>query len=276
MTSSPEFCHWITLKDLDQCEFEGQRVYIGHETCEKHLPTLSDITRLNTACHNQKLLLTLVTPALTPNGFENTIALLEELRQSGIELEVVTADWGLLYFLSNLDLATPIVSRILVGQLLDFRLNDLIDNKLSDRVVSIDDKLHVVHQKPLSQALLERLERPSLLSRDTIQIFNELGVSRFELSNVFWPLSIPQGLDCSLHVPYVPLSIMKTCPADGYDFNHVVCAGKNCTPHWVEWQDTSHQTEIFKIDNALYYKNTEWKSKVKSAPNINRIIFKNF
>jgi hypothetical protein len=114
----------------------GMRIYLGHETCERLLPTaeqalgaLDRIERDRPRCHA----LTLVTPFLTEAGLAAARGLIEKLLQERGEIEIVCNDWGLLWDLAMDRVGRPAVGRLLAGQAVDPRIHEMLKGPQATR-----------------------------------------------------------------------------------------------------------------------------------------------
>jgi len=253
---SYEICYMLDFRSLREVPANCQRIYFGHETCEKLLPTFDEIGGLLEISEKRGLGLTFVTPFLTEQGMEKVLLFLEKLQsampRSG---EIVTSDWGLIHQISKNNIWTPVVSRLIAGQQVDFRLVNTTERS--------------------SPAMLHHLSSCTLMKNRTAELFRQLGVHRFELSNVFQPMTLAgdQPFRCSLHVPFVPLTIFRTCP-EGLDFNRIKkpCHMNHCSQNRQRWQYRYSKHAIYCLHNALYYSNPDQETQLKRNASIDRIV----
>ncbi|MDR0429594.1 MAG: hypothetical protein LBH58_03845 [Tannerellaceae bacterium] len=257
METDREIGYMIDCKAVRQTDLSGcQRIYFGHETCEKRLPAFPETEELLETAEKEKLKLSLVTPFLTGKGISKAIALIRQLVAIKPDIEVITSDWGLLYYLVTTKTGTPVISRFLTGQQTDFRLNRLSPDLFPGRK--------------------EHIASCALLKSNTIQFLKETGIRRYEVNNIFQPFKLPANppIHYSLHVPFVPLTIFKTCPAN-LDFNRIkrTCAPDACDKTSSIWHNAKLEHEIHRIDNALYYKNPDYRTTLNANPMIDRIVF---
>lgn len=277
MGTATEICYFIDYKTINRIDLSGcNRIYFGHETCEKLLPEFDEISDILKIVEKKKLELTFVTPFLTENGIAGTIFFINQLIEINPKLEIVTSDWGLLNYLCVNKIGIPVVSRFLTGQQTDFRLLRL-EKELQDKVLKINNKYFKLTHKQVSPELTEHISSCALLKSSTLQLFENMGITRFELSNVFQSAKLPDNkrFNYSLHVPFVPLTIFKTCP-DNLDFNQIKgkCNKYTCNKNHSAWTNKDLEHEIFCIDNALYYQNIDYQEKIESNSSIDRIVFR--
>ena len=249
-----EICYMLDFRNLSEIPDDCKRIYFGHETCEKLLPTINEIGDLLEIAEKRHLGLTFVTPFLTERGMENTLRFIDQLNAvTASAIEVVMSDWGLIHWLAlNKNAGTPVAGRLLVGQQLDFRLAEAGN---------------------LSTEMAHHLSSCSLLKDKTLEMLQTMNLNRFEISNVFQPMivSSDKKLHFSLHIPYVPLSVFRNCP-ENLDFNCLkkTCNAYNCSHSRQKW---SAQRDIYRLDNALYYSNTDFERQLNLNDGIDRMVF---
>ncbi|MDR0749670.1 MAG: hypothetical protein LBF62_08875 [Tannerellaceae bacterium] len=251
-----EICYKIDFREPDKIEIPScKRIYFGHETCEKLLPEFNEIEQLLELSGKRNLELTFVTPFLTDKGIEKVMRFLEELKTVVRDFEIVVSDWGLLRLISSDKIGIPVVSRFLTGQQTDFRL------KRFEKIPPVE--------------MAEHLASCTLLKKQSLAFLDRYNIERFELSNT---LQTVQTDGCekyrySLHVPFVPLSIFRTCP-ENFDFNHIRenCNSRTCKRNRVEWSNPASGYKIYCIDNALYYANPDYETTLHSHTYIDRLV----
>ena len=255
--TNPEICYMIDFRKMPEIPASCQRIYFGHETCEKLLPAIDEIRDLLEISQKRRLGLTFVTPFLTEKGMDKVLLFLEQLKNITPQtFEIATSDWGLIHHITMNNTGTPVVGRFLTGQQLDFRLANA--------------------ERNFAPEMVRHLSSCSLLKEKTVEMLHRLGVNRFELSNVFQPIALTcdQKYRCSLHVPFVPLTIFRTCP-ENLDFNCAkkTCNIRNCNHNRQKWVYRSSKCDIYCLDNALYYRNPDVEHPLKSNEKIDRIVY---
>ena len=271
-----EFANEKTLENIQNKQIN--RIYFGHETCERLLPGWDEIKKLYDITKPQNIKLTLVCPFLSNLRIKEVIFLLEKIATNGIEIEVVSSDWGLLSWLANNRVGTPVISRFLIGQQLDFRIK-YIDNQHENRIIKIDNQYYSLkHQSPTLQ-MRSHLEQCTLLKPFTLDFLKHLGISRLELNNVYQDIQLPENdyFHYSLHVPFSPMTVFRNCP-ENMDFGY---AQQPCMRTKCCGQNSLLQTPAFPNsilicrDNALYYSNSDYMKHLKKNSSIDRIILHN-
>ena len=254
------------------------RIYFGHETCEKLLPTFESIDPLLEFAGRKGIPLTYVTPFLTENGLHTTISFLTKLKVTSRIFEVVTSDWGLLDWVCTNAAGIPVVSRFLVGQYVDPRISRILNVKAARDIATIqfDGSFYFLRQIPATPSLRNHLCSCSLSNSILRQFFLERGIRRMEVSNVPHDIALDNdaGISFSLHVPYIPLAVMRSCPGEGEDFNSVrLCNPIQCRNAIHPWSESHIPCRAVRKENALYYRNHNWPAKVTANPCINRVVF---
>ena len=258
MINHIEICYMLDFRKLSEIPASCQRIYFGHETCEKLLPSFNEIQNLLEIAEKRQIELTFVTPFLSERGLEKVVLFLEHLKTVIPQIiEIVTPDWGLIHWIATNKMGIPVVSRFMVGQQLDFRLVENI--KLPE--------------------MINHLSSCTLMKDKTMEMFHRLGVNRFELSNVFQPIVLTdeKKYHYSLHVPFVPLTIFRSCP-ENMDFNCLRknCNAYNCNHNKQKWLSNHLQHDIYCLDNALYYSNPSIEYQLKMNKQIDRIVYRIF
>ena len=256
LPSHIEHCLMIDYKRNPEIPAIYRRVYFGHETCEKRLPTCDELNDLLKIVDARGLHLTFVTPFLTEKGMEKVQLFLNQLQPLHLNaFEIVTSDWGLLWWIIQNKAGKPVISRFLTGQHVDFRLWD-DTGQSTEHIVFLQGTYRKLTFKSRTSEMMNHLSSCTLLKEKTMEMFRRLGVTRFELSPVFQPMTIPDNptLQYTLHVPFVPLTMFRTCPQQG-NINRPKnrCNGDTCRHIRQKWQSVSMNRDLYCINNALYY-----------------------
>ncbi|MCL1822467.1 MAG: hypothetical protein FWG22_06555 [Prolixibacteraceae bacterium] len=271
-----EICYLVDFRKTHEAEIPPcRRIYFGHETCEKLLPQFDEIEDLLEICEKRNLELSFVTPFLTDAGIEKVMRFLERLQSAKRHFEIVISDWGLLNLLTSNRVGTPVAGRFLIGQHTDFRLKRLSDERTEDKILSMNGSYYRLMHRKISPELSDHISACTLLKNRTSAYFCMLEIDRFELSNTLVPIKLSgdENFHFSLHTPYVPLSVFKTCP-EGFELgkSRKSCNFRNCRRNREKWTNPGSGQEILCIDNALWYCNPEYESQLQD-PRIDRVVF---
>ena len=271
-----EICRMVDCRRLPAIPANCKRVYFGHETCEKLLPTFDEINNLLETAEKRQLKLTFVTPFLTERGMEKVQLFLSQLKSVNLtSFEIVSSDWGLIHWITQNKLGAPVISRFLTGQHVDFRTID-DESTTKEEIVLMDEICYKLRPKKKSPAMVEHFSSCTLIKDKTVEMLHKTGVTRFELSNVLQPIVLPDNPQCrySLHTPFVPLTIFRSCPSNK-DFNYIkkACNAHNCSQNRQKWQSGSSNRDLYCLDNALYYYHPDTESHLQQNDQIDRIVF---
>jgi len=270
-----EICQLVDVRRMAEITADCKRVYFGHETCEKLLPAFDEVQDLLEMTAKRQLKLSFVTPFLTERGMDKVILFLEKLKTMKLNsFEIVSSDWGLIHYVINNKAGTPVVGRFLAGQQVDFRLMEQV-HESKEQIVCLDGCYHQLAQRKMPPALVEHISSATLLKNKTLEMLRRAGVVRFELSNVIQPIVLPDFPSCrySLHLPFVPLAIFRTCP-ESADFNkpRKDCSAYNCNHNRQRWQYDAKKRDLYCIDNALYYYHPDVDAHLQQHRLIDRIV----
>ncbi|MBF0317467.1 MAG: hypothetical protein HQL04_04770 [Nitrospirae bacterium] len=256
-----------------------KRVYLGHETCQERLPSVDELHRLSKTLKRRDVSITLVTPFLTNEGITRVYQLIDCLLSVLDTVEVVCSDWGLLYYLIENGLCTPIISRLLSSQLTDPRIIRVFQSMQPPaevkKVQHIDGAQCVLKYTPPSSDLVSHY-RSSWIDKDNVIAYLiSRGIYRCEISNVAQGVELRtvKGWSYSLHVPDVLVAVMRRCPDEREDFNTPPdCLSGTCLKGIRKrWHFPNFPVEFFRCDNALYYRRHTLPENLTLLP-VNRIV----
>lgn len=270
---------WYDWRRRDRELPPADRIYYGHETCEHLLPSRRHAQAFAARlAQHPGTRLSLVTPFLTDRGLRRTLALIDCLRtglRTGLdELEVVCSDWGLVHELSRERTASVVLGRLLTAQITDPRILRLMaqspPGQTSRPIRHLDGTPCTLNPEPPSFGL-QRHYRSCWVDRpQAITLLAQYGIGRCELSNAAQGIELAfSGMRYSLHIPAVLVTVMRTCPGRGEDFNQpsqdCPCTGTPAASRMVTWSHATLPVNLFRRDNALYY---HWSAR---PPNLGRL-----
>ena len=209
-----EIARWLRTCE-ESVPDDAQRIYLGHESCIDRMPSLKDMMETLQRLNDLDRHATLVTPFLTEKEMGAVCNRIESVAAAFGRCEVVCNDWGLLQWLTESDAAEPVVGRLLVGQATDPRLAafDLAGRQLAhERMVRHADGTAVSlrYRRP-SDALMTHLSSCAIETPAVLSFLKDLGVRRYEVSNLLQGLEIKPVRDwhVTLHLPEVPVAIAR-------------------------------------------------------------------
>jgi hypothetical protein len=247
-----ERAQWIDWRAGALPRIEGARVYAGHETCERLLPSLDAAAALLGELGERQLEMTLVTPLLTETGLHAAQALIDGLLRVRPALEIVCSDWGLLAWLTGLGAGIAVAGRMLSGQSVDPRLARLLHQAgcADERTVRlVDGRSCRVRKRPPSAALTAHLRSLALDRTENLDLLAELGVHRCELSSVPQGIETRSGWSYTLHVPWIPLGVLAACPDAAPDGD---CDPAACGDRVERWEAEDFCCPIYRRANGLH------------------------
>lgn len=275
-----ESAYWVDWQEGTSTPMPPGRVYFGHETCERLLPSPHAASELAKKARANGRPLTLVTPLLTNFGMDQAQRLIDTLLDLFGDLEVVCSDWGMLDLLASRQTGTPIVGRLLAAQSTDPRIMRIMSPPASAtarrRVRHLDGTLCELQYDPPSPDLALHyrscwLDKPSVLA-----FLMGCGVHRAEISNPGQGVELIRrpGWSYSLHVPDVLVAVMRNCPAGGEDFDHAApCRSGGCGLTEITWRLDGLSVDVIRRGNGLYYRWPQLPPNLALLP-IDRIVYR--
>jgi len=171
------------------------RLYFGHEFCERLLPGPEDVRRALEIAAETDMAFTLVTPYMSDGGMDSLAALLEVLLRHAPGSEIVLNDWGTLVLLREVDASgrlLPVLGRLLTKQARDPRLHRAADT--------------------LSSGAMDHFKRTNVDTPMLTRFLREQGVTRVELDNPEHGIERDDpAIPASLYTPFVYLTTTRVC-----------------------------------------------------------------
>lgn len=183
------------LRELESYSGPCDRVYFGHEFCQRRLPEPGEARRALDVADARSLPFTLVTPFVTDPGLARVRALLEELTGAGVPsgFEAVVNDWGALRMIRREWPGIPLaLGRLLTKQKRGPRLLNIIGRLPADAS---------------DHFMRSNVDTPRLAD-----FLRAQGVVRVELDNLLQGIRRPPGaLPASLYTPFAYISTTRLC-----------------------------------------------------------------
>jgi len=115
----------LQAEGIDSGDIKPSRLYFGHETCQRGLPSPGEVVEAAENSRKRKMDFTLVTPYVTERGLHTVTALFREMVRFNYRDEVVCNDWGVFYLLRReFPSLKPVLGRLLNKMLRDPRISD--------------------------------------------------------------------------------------------------------------------------------------------------------
>jgi hypothetical protein len=243
---------------LEKTRLKGfSRLYFGHETCERCLPSLSELEKAKKICSKNAMGFSLVTPFCTDAGIKKVSLLMKRLSQ---EDELVVNDFGLLFLASK-----KFRARLVAGRLLNRQYRD--------------PRIALFKKAP------EEMRQHLRLSHSSNGLFRELvreyNVERVELDNLLQGIATnlsSTALKGSLYYPFVFIAATRFCLAANCDrLSHagkvgVFPCGKECLKYRFILESSEFNRSLFLFGNALYFENNKIPKNLGER-GIDRLVF---
>lgn len=181
------------LEALRTWDAAYDRIYFGHEFCQRLMPSSDHVKQAATFCTENKKTFSLVTPFVTNAGLElvqHTIRTLMEHAPEGVE--IVVNDLGVLHWLHREYPTVPIA----LGRL-------LTKQKRGPRILRITDRL--------PPSANEHFKRSNVDASHLTAFFQQMGVQRVELDNLLQGIKREGVMQASLYTPYAYVSTTRLC-----------------------------------------------------------------
>lgn len=233
------------------------RIYFGHETCQELLPPPDVAERICRLATDVGLAVTLVVPFLTDMRFDGVMRLVERLSVLAGGFEVVSSDWGLLAELGSRRLADLSVGRLLTAQHGDSRIARITSPPAAAPryAVHLDGALVEVEPRAATPTLVEHYRSCWIDRPDVIELLQQWGISRAEMSNTIQGVSLQGSLgwSYSLHVDDVLVTVARWCDALAQvPRGESACAACQSVEQRWQWHTAAGPLALVRLDNALF------------------------
>lgn len=244
--SAPERALYVAAaSELDSRPPGVERVYFGHEFCERLLPRPASVAKLARAAERAGLGFTLLTPYVTERGLGRLRRIFAALAGASGASEVVFNDWGTLRVLrSDFPGLVPVLGRLLVKMKRGPRLAELatrFNPATADyfRTCSLDVPLYR-------------------------EFLGERGVRRVELDNVLQGIDLDlrgTGLSASLYVPWGYIATTRLCLAASCDRHGmedevgILPCRKECRRFTFELDQLGTSVSQVRKGNTVFFRN---------------------
>lgn len=198
-------------------------LYYGNEFCEYLLPEPKQLHAIRELCDKEELTLVFVTPVVTDYGIKKLERLLNYIDSRNLLSDIVVNDVGVLMLIHQ---RYPDLNCI-AGR--------VFDKTSHDSRVTYSEIVEYYGDKGIQYA-----KTPSVLSGQSLAVFQKFGVSRFEFDLPKIGLNIPENIDCSLYWPYSYLTTGRVCffrTIDQTRQKHLVGSHgckQLCRKYWIE------------------------------------------
>jgi hypothetical protein len=256
----------------------GARLYFGHATCAVRLPAPPEAAEFARRACDAGCGVTFVTPFLTERQIGVVLDAVEALSTLACGLEVVCSDWGLLHRLRDVPGCRPALGHLLAMPPADPRLSRVFappeTGDGARTATHVDGTVCRVEWKAPSSELARHyrgcwVDKPS--AQACLVAWN---VHRCELANLPQGIRLDhsEGMAYSLHVPDVPVTVLRRCPGPDEDVTRPRTCGANaCAGSQSEWTLKNPPLTLRRRDNALYYRNASLPENLADLP-VDRLV----
>ena len=248
------------LRELEAYSLPCDRVYFGHEFCQRRLPEAGEARRALELAEARNLPFTLVTPFVTDAGLARVRALLSELTGAGVPsgFEAVVNDWGALRMIRREWPGIPIaLGRLLTKQKRGPRLMNIIGRLPADAA---------------DHFMRSNVDAPRLAD-----FLRAQGVVRVELDNLLQGIRRePGALPASLYTPFAYISTTRLCLLMGGDqpgknFRSIGRCSRECLRYGITLAHRDMPVPLRLQGNTMFFENNKLPPDL-AALNINRIV----
>jgi len=235
------------------------RVYFGHEFCQRKLPTNQDLDKAMAWAENRKSAFSLLTPFVTDAGLTQVQSLIERLssKSAALSPEVIVNDWGVLRWTHRTFPEIPLA----LGRL-------LTKQKRGPRILQIAERL--------PEAAMDHFMRSNVDVPHFAEFLAGMSVKRVELDNLLQGIRRNGGLPASLYYPYAYISTTRLCllmNGDRADKNprSIGRCSRECRMYDVTLTHHNMPTPLSLKGNAYFFKNDRLPDNLENL-GINRLV----
>jgi len=252
--------YYTHLKDLLDSKEKCDRLYFGHEFCQRLLPSPEEVCRAAVHAREQGLGFTFVTPFVTNAGLklvrELTAALLKHIEDNNVE--IVANDWGVLHFLHREHRGVNVV----LGRLLS-------KQKRGPRLLKI--------AKRMPEAAMNHFRRSNIDAPHVVEFLKRMSVKRVELDNLLQGIRRNNGLPASLYYPYGYISTTRLCLMMGGDkpgknLRSLGTCHRECRNYSVTLRHSDMSADLLLKGNTQFFRNDNLPDDLNSL-NIDRLVY---
>ena len=235
------------------------RLYFGHEFCQRLFPSTDQIKRAQHEAASRGKAFTVVTPFVTNAGLALLRKRLQPLLADGAAdaIEIVVNDWGVLNWLHREYPKVPIA----LGRL-------LTKQKRGPQIMNMVDRLPApaVAHFQCSNVDIPRVQR----------FLESKGVKRVELDNLLQGIVREGGLPASLYYPYAYISTTRLCllvdgDRPGKNFRSIGKCSHECMHYKVTLRHEDMPVPLVLKGNTQYFRNDKLPPNLQKL-NITRLV----
>jgi hypothetical protein len=252
----------VLVNNVDKLTQYGEpfdRLYFGHEFCQRLFPTADQIKQAHEAATSRGKAFTVVTPFVTNAGLALLRKRLQPLLSNGAadSIEIVVNDWGVLNWLHREHPTVPLA----LGRL-------LTKQKRGPQIMNMVDRLPApaVAHFQCSNVDIPHVQR----------FLESKGVKRVELDNLLQGMVRNGGLAASLYYPYAYISTTRLCllvdgDRPGKNFRSIAKCSHECMHYKVTLRHEDMPVPVVLKGNTQYFRNDKLPPNLEKL-NITRLV----
>lgn len=251
--------YFTKIDDLIAFASPCDRIYYGHEFCQRLLPSEADLRRAMDTAAERNRGFTFVTPFVTNAGMKRVKELVAVLaaRTSEHNDEIVVNDFGVLHFLQREHPDIP----LLLGRL-------LTKQKRGPRLLRIAARM--------PKAAVTHFQRANVDVPHTTAFLRTMGIQRVELDNLLQGIRRGNGLPASLYYPYGYISTTRLClmmngDRPGKNLRSLGTCRQECRHYDVTLRHDDMPVDIHLKGNTQFFRNDTLPDDL-AALNIDRLV----
>lgn len=237
-----------------------QRVYVGHEFCQRLLPSKDGLREAVKQVAGRGCAFTLVTPFVTNAGLHRVQDLVGELASlpDVKDPEVVINDWGVMFWMHREHPAIPLA----MGRL-------MTKQKRGPQILNIADDIPA--------ATLEHFKRSNADASHVLRYMQGMGVQRVELDNLLQGISRHDGLPASLYYPFGYVTTTRLCllmrgDQPNKNLRSIGTCARECLLYDVTLRHDDMPVPLLLRGNTQYFRNDKLPGNL-SALNVTRLVY---
>jgi len=251
--------YFTRIDELLGSQESCDRLYFGHEFCQRRLPSREDLCSAVAHARERALDFTFVTPFVTNAGLVLLRELIDELtgRAPDAGLEIVVNDWGVLHFLRREHPGVTIgLGRLLTKQ------------KRGPRLLRIADRIPA--------AAVDHFRRSNVDVPHTALFLKKMCVARVELDNLLQGIRRDNGLTASLYHPYGYITTTRLClmmqgERAGKNLRSLGTCHRECLKYTVNLTHQDQPVDILLKGNTQFFRNDALPRNLQ-ALNVSRLV----
>ncbi|MBN2053548.1 hypothetical protein JW905_01415 [bacterium] len=230
-------------EDLDRFDSECDRLYYGHEFCQRLIPSSFELAAAVDRAAAAGAAMTLVLPFVTNEGLASGLTIVEQFLEASPRFpEIVVNDWGMAHELKQRGIPAALV----LGRL-------LTKQKRGPRILTM--------AKKLPASVIEHFKHSNIdVPHYEAFLREELGIVRVELDNTLQGIARVSRLPASLYHPFAYVTTTRQCltarcEQPGRNPRELVACGRECRLYGFELRHPDMPVPLYIRGNTQFFRN---------------------